>query len=283
MTVTGQAAGTARHYGFIGLGHQGSPMAERMIEAGLRPWLWARRSEILARYADREAVLATSPADMAGNVDVIGLCMYDAEATDNVIFGPDGLLETVRPGTLLAIHATVGPDYVTELAERVAEHGVRIVDAPVSGGDQAALAGRLVVIEGGADPDLDACAVMFAAYTHRVVRAGAVGSAQTAKLINNGLMTAITGLVYDAFVLGEQLGIPPVALGEVLGNGSAANPSVQTYLTLGGAQEFSARAWPTLHKDVALLDQLVTAHRCTTARLQDCATTTIREMERLRS
>ena len=93
---------------------------------------------------------------------------------------------------------------------------------------------------------------MFVAYSDNVVRVGPVGAAQAAKLVNNALMTAITGLVFDAFALGEAFSIDEAGLGRVLAGGSAANPSVGHYLALGGAETFSIRAWPTLHKDIAL-------------------------------
>jgi 3-hydroxyisobutyrate dehydrogenase-like beta-hydroxyacid dehydrogenase len=126
---------------------------------------------------------------------------------------------------------------------------------------------------------------MFATYSNRVVRAGGLGTAQSAKLINNALMTAITGLVYDAFALGDEFEVPLEALGEVLGNGSAANPSVDVFLALGGAREFSIKAWPTLHKDIALIEQVTSQAAATAATrtLLACASTTIREMERLRA
>jgi 3-hydroxyisobutyrate dehydrogenase len=278
----GDTARSGLAYGFIGLGHQGSPMAERMITGGLRPWLWARRPAVLDRYRDGEARIAGSPADVAAHADVIGLCMYDAAATDAVVLGPGGLLETARPGTVLAVHATVGPAYVRELAARVAGHGVRVVDAPVSGGDEAALAGRLLVITGGAPDDVASCTPMFRTYANRVTHVGDLGTAQAAKLINNSLMTAITGLVYDAFDLGDRLGIDADALGDILGNGSAANPSVAVYQALGGAREFSVRAWPTLHKDVALIEHLAAEQGLGAPGLLTSAAATIREMERLR-
>jgi len=264
-------------WGFIGLGHQGTPMAERMIGAGLRPWLWARRSEVLDRYATPDAVTAASPAALGAACDVIGLCLYDAEATDHVLFGPDGLMTDVRPGTVLAVHATIGPAAVRRLADRVAERGVHLVDAPVSGGDTAAEGALLVMTGGDADP-VARCAPMFATYAGRVVHLGAVGTAQTAKLVNNALMTAITGLVFDAFALGEALGLDPDGLGEVLANGSAANRSVDVHRAIG-ADAFSVAAWPTLHKDVALAGELGVP----TDRLLDVASSTIDEMHRRRT
>jgi len=239
-------------HGFIGLGHQGSPMAERMIAAGLRPWLWARRAEVLDRYRGTDARLASSPAEIGARCDVIGLCLYDADAIDTVLFGDEGLVAAARPGTVLAVHATVPPTYVTDLAARVADRGLRVVDAPVSGGDEAAAAGKLLVITGGEPDDVAVCEPMFSTYSDHVVPVGPAGAAQAAKLVNNSLMAAITGLVFDAFELGAALHIDEPGLGRILGGGSAANPSVHHYLALGGAETFSVRAWPTLHKDVAL-------------------------------
>jgi 3-hydroxyisobutyrate dehydrogenase len=263
-------------YGFIGLGHQGSPMADRMIAAGLRPWLWARRHEVLERYRREGAQLATSPAELGAHCDVIGLCLYDAEATDSVLFGDQGLMTTVRSGTVLALHSTVGPAYVQDLAIRVAQHGASVVDAPVSGGDAAAV-GQLLVMTGGNEDLCAICAPMFDTYASRVVHTGPIGSAQTAKLINNSLMTAITGLVFDAFDLGALLEVDRDRLGEILAHGSAANPSVNIYLGLG-ANRFSAAAWPTLHKDVALALSL----GVDTKLLLKTAASTIHEMDQRR-
>lgn len=269
-------------HGFIGLGHQGSPMAERMIAAGLRPWLWARRAEVLDRYRGTDARLAGSPADLAARCDVIGLCMYDAAATDAVLFGEDGVMAAARSGTVLAVHATVAPSYVGGLAERVADRGVRVVDAPVSGGDQAALDGHLLVIAGGDEEDLARCEAMFACYSDNVVPVGPIGAAQAAKLVNNALMTAITGLVFDAFALGEGFSIDEAGLGRVLAGGSAANPSVGHYLAMGGAETFSIRAWPTLHKDVPLAAAAAEGVTGSSGLLLATAEATIAEMERLR-
>lgn len=264
-------------YGFVGLGHQGTPMAERMIGAGLRPCLWARRPEILDRYAEADAVIAASPAEVGASCDVIGLCLYDAAAIESVLFGRVGLMTDIRPQTVVAVHSTVGPNYVQALADRVAGAGVVVVDAPVSGGPAAAK-GELLVIAGGDPPALERCGAMFASYANKIVRTGGIGSAQAAKLVNNSLMTAITGLVFDAFDLGAALGVDQAGLGEVLGNGSAANPSVGIYLALGATQ-FSVAAWPTLHKDVDLAHELGVP----AGPLLDAAGAAIAEMMRRRS
>jgi 3-hydroxyisobutyrate dehydrogenase len=267
-------------YGFVGLGHQGTPMAQRMIAEGLRPWLWARREEVLDRYGSADAQIAASPSDLGAACDVIGLCLYDADATEAVLFSPHGLMERIRPGTVIAIHATAGPGYVVDLALRAADRGVRVVDAPVSGGD-AALERKLLVMVGGEDEAIAACRPMFDTYAGRVVAVGGVGAAQAAKLVNNSLMTAITGLVFDAFEMGRRFGVDRAGLGEVLANGSAANPSVGVYLDLG-AEEFAIRAWPTLHKDLDLAEGAVGDGALARGLLLHAARGAIAEMERLR-
>lgn len=257
-------------------------MAERMIAAGQRPWLWARRAEVLDRYRAAEATLAATPAQLGAACDVIGLCLYDAAATDAVLDGDTGLLARIRPGTVLAVHATVGPGYVRDLAERVAALGVRVVDAPVSGGPAAA-EGRLLVVVGAEDADVARCRPMFATYSDNVVHLGAVGAAQATKLLNNALMTATAGLVFDVFELGEALGIDRDGLGAVLSGGSAACASIGYFLGAGGAQQLSANAWPTLHKDVALVEDLVAGTPLADGLLVAAAATTITTMARHRA
>jgi 3-hydroxyisobutyrate dehydrogenase len=193
-------------YGFVGLGHQGTPMAQHMIDRGLRPWLWARRSAILDRYRQTDARIATSLAELGARCDVIGLCLYDADASESVLFGPAGLVTAVRRNTVLAIHSTVGPDYIEGVVSRTAPRGINVVDAPVSGGDLA-LARQLLVVVGGEEKPCAPCIPMFDTYAGRVAKVAATGAAQAAKVVNNALMMAMAGMVIDAFDLGRRLGI----------------------------------------------------------------------------
>jgi len=271
------ADGAAITYGFIGLGHQGTPMAERMISQGLRPWLWARRQEVLDRYADADATIAESPAALGAACDVIGLCLFDADATDAVLFGPGELMRDIRPGTVLAVHSTVDADYVVALAERVADRGVHVVDAPVSGGPKAAT-GELLVIAAGDEAARQRCAPMFDTYAKLVVHAGDLGASQRAKLVNNCLMTAITGLVFDAFEFGAELGIGADALAEVLANGSSSNAVLPIY-RMTSAEDLSIRAYPTLSKDVAIARDVAAAAGLAEGALLRTAAATIADME----
>lgn len=268
-------------YGFVGLGHQGRPMAQRMIDDGLRPWIWARRGEIIDRYRGSEARIASGLAELGQRCDVIGLCMLDAAATDAVLWDDGGIMSTVRRGTVLAIHGTLGTEYVEQLARRAGERGVAVVDAPVSGGDRA-LTRELLVLVGGDDDAIDRCAPMFATYAAQVVRVGPVGAAQSAKIVHNALFIGIAGLLFDAFDLGDALGIDREGLGSILNGGAAATLVFPSVIGLGH-EEFARRAWPTLHKDLALAGPLAERTGATAGPLMAAADAAIARMAELRS
>lgn len=272
---------TTDRYGFVGLGHQGRPMAQRMIDGGLRPALWARRDVILDPYRGTDAHVASSLGEIGARCDVIGLCLLDGAATDAVLWGDGGIMSTIRPGSVLAMHATVGTDYVEALAVRAAEHGVAVVDAPVSGGDRA-LSAELLVIVGGDDEAVARCTPMFDTYAGQVVRVGAVGTAQSAKIVHNAVFIGIAGLLYDAFDLGDALGIDRAGLGAVLNGGAAATLVFPSLIGLGH-EDFAIRGWPTLHKDLDLAAPLARRAGVETSPLMRAATEAIARMAELRA
>lgn len=137
--------------GFIGLGSQGGPMARRIVESGHELAIWARRPQTLEPFADTAASVADSPAEVAADSDVVGICvMADADVED-VVLRSDGVLAGMRPGGIIAVHSTVHPETCRRIAERAASCHVDVIDAPVSGGGQAAAEGNLVVMVGGDD------------------------------------------------------------------------------------------------------------------------------------
>jgi 3-hydroxyisobutyrate dehydrogenase len=135
--------------GFIGLGSQGGPMARRIIEAGYPVTLWARRPATLEPFADTNAKTAGSPAELAAASDLVCVCVRDDADTEEVV---DAVLGGLAAGGVIAVHSTVHPDTCRRLAERAQAGGVRLIDAPVSGGAPAAEAGRLLVMAGRLPP-----------------------------------------------------------------------------------------------------------------------------------
>ncbi|MFI6310307.1 NAD(P)-dependent oxidoreductase [Nocardia fusca] len=245
--------------GFIGLGSQGAPMARRIAAAGHPTTLWARRSETLAALADTGAAVAESPAALAAASDLVCLCVVgDADVTQ-VVEGAEGVLSGLTSGGIIAIHSTVHPDTCREIALLAAQQGVQIVDAPVSGGGQAAAEGRLLVMVGGETDAVDRCRPVFDSYAGRVEHLGALGAGQVAKLLNNLLFTANLATAASTFTLGKELGIDPQRLGAILSDGTANSFALSTIAPLGGSLEvLAAHADGLLRKDVGLIGDLAT-------------------------
>ena len=239
--------------GFIGLGSQGAPMARRIAEAGFPLTLWARRPASLEPFAGTAAKVARTPAELAAASDVIGLCVRDDDDIREVTAGEDGVLAGVGPGTVIAVHSTVHPDTVKQLSVRAREKGAVVVDAPVSGGQPAAAAGRLLVMAGG-DPEAVArCQPVFATFGDPVVHLGPLGAGQVAKLLNNTLFTAHLAVAASLLKLGADLGVDTARLAQVLGHGSGASFGLARVADAGGSlSRIAGHAGPLLAKDVRL-------------------------------
>jgi 3-hydroxyisobutyrate dehydrogenase len=172
-----EGTSTVGTVGFIGLGDMGGAMAGRIIAAGHPTVLWARRPEALEPFAAPIVEFADSPADLASRSDLVGVCVWHDEDVLDVCTRADGVFAGCRPGTVVAIHATVLPSTCEALAAAAPE-GVAVLDVPVSGGHAGAEAGTLVVAIGG---DADAAArvsAVFGAFGDPVIYMGPLGSGQ---------------------------------------------------------------------------------------------------------
>ncbi|WP_106402645.1 NAD(P)-dependent oxidoreductase [Actinocorallia populi] len=244
--------------GFIGLGSQGAPMARRIIEAGIPTTLWARRAETLESFAGTGARFAASPAEVGAASDLACVCVVDDAGVEEVVSGPNGLLEGMRLGSVIAVHSTVHPDTCARLAERAAERGVGLVDAPVSGGGPAAEAGTLLVMAGGSPEDVERCAPVFRTYGDPVVHLGPLGAGQRAKLINNLLLAANLGVAEGAFALARAFGVDPEQLSVVLerGSGSSFATGMMGRSARFTLEPMGAKAGPLLQKDARIAGEL---------------------------
>lgn len=239
--------------GFIGLGQQGTPIARRIAEAGIPVTVWARRPEVVEQAAAWGAEAADSPAALGAACDVVGICVFDAAAVEEVLFGPDGVIDAATPDTVVLMHTTLSPADARRIAERAAQHDVVVLDAPVSGGPNAAAAGELVVLLGGPTEIADAVRPVVDAYAGHVISFAEIGSAQHAKLVNNGLLAAQVALVVDAVRLGAQGGVDSGQLLDVLRNGSARSYAADLFAMFGSVDRLAGSHFkPTVGKDVQL-------------------------------
>ncbi|GFG72427.1 NAD(P)-dependent oxidoreductase [Mycolicibacter senuensis] len=258
--------------GFIGLGSQGAPMARRIIEGGYSTTLWARRAGTLESFADTEARVADSPADLGRASDLVCLCVVGDADVEQVVQGENGVLAGMQSGGIIAIHSTVHPDTCRRLAQHCADRGVAVIDAPVSGGGPAAEAGTLLVMAGGDEDVVQRCRPVFETYADPVVHLGGLGSGQLTKLLNNLLFTANLGTAVTALALGEQLGVSRERLAEVVSRGSSNSFALNSVRGSGGTLDrLAGLAGSLLQKDVRLVADLAQQAAATPGAVLDAA------------
>ena len=239
--------------GFIGLGSQGAPMARRIVESGYPLVLWARRVETLMPFDDTPARRAASIAELGARAQHVGICVVDDAGVRQVCAE---LLPAMRPGGCIAIHSTVHPDTVVELAKQAAAREIMLLDAPVSGGGPAAAAGTLTVMVGGEEQAVTAARPILETFAGLVVRVGGVGAGQMAKLVNNALMAAHLAMAHHALAAGTALGLDRKALGEIVKVSSGRSYGFEVYARLPAPGAFGHGA-KLLAKDIRLLGEVL--------------------------
>ncbi|KVR28344.1 2-hydroxy-3-oxopropionate reductase [Burkholderia ubonensis] len=259
--------------GFCGPGLMGAPMIRHLLAAGHRVGVWNRtraKSEALA--ADGARVVDT-PRALAEQVETVLMCVLDARAVGDVVFGPDGLLSgdaAARRVRRIVDHSSIPPGVTRDYAKRAADLGVGWVDAPVSGGVPGAQAGTLAVMAGGRAEDLDAVRPLIDAYAARITHMGDAGAGQTAKLCNQAIVTATVTAIAEAVGLAQASGIDAARLAQALAGGWADSVLLQTFvprMTSSGHSPIGALG--TFQKDV---DTIADAARDTGAVMPVSAT-----------
>ena len=202
--------------GFIGLGQIGAPMAKRWLawDGGLTVFDVA--PEATVPFATAGAHVAASPAEVAERSQVISVMVRDDAQVTEVLTGPDGILSTASPGTVVAIHSTVEADTPARLAELAAASGVEVIDAPVSGGMMGAHSGTLALMLGGSDEAVARVAEPFALLGTLVAHLGPIGAGTRAKLARNLITFASFAAVGEAYRLAEAAGVDLAKLGDVV-------------------------------------------------------------------
>lgn len=243
--------------GFVGLGNQGAPIAQRIVDGGFDCAVWARRAEALEPFRDGPARIAASLPNLGEGLDLLGACLFDAAGAREVLFGPNGVARAMPRGAVIAVHSTVSPAEVRQIADEAAALGLRVLDAPVSGGAIKAAQGELVTMVGGDPRTLAECRPVFSTFASQIVHLGDVGAGQQAKLINNAMLTAHIAIAADAFALAAELGLDRAALAEVLRTGSGRSFGAEMVAAASAQSVGGSQARPTLSKDVRLLAELV--------------------------
>jgi 3-hydroxyisobutyrate dehydrogenase-like beta-hydroxyacid dehydrogenase len=252
-TVATPSRSEIARVGFIGLGDMGGALVSRIIGAGFPTVLWARRPQVLSSFSGAAVHAAATPAELASGVDLVGICVWDDDAVREVVCGRDGVLAGCRPGTVIAIHSTVHPHTCQELAEAAATHEAVVLDAPVSGGREVALTGKLVVAVGGDEKTFRRSRPVLASFGDPVIHLGGLGAGQVAKLVNNALLAANLAVANDALAVAHSLGVQADAMVEVLRRGSGRSYAVDVAVAGRGSATIREQAAGPLGKDIGCL------------------------------
>lgn len=213
-----EQTGTEPALGYIGLGNQGAPMANRLVGWPGGLVVFDVRTEAMTPLAERGATAADSVAEVAKTADVISVTVLtDAQVREVV----GELAEHARSGTIIAIHSTIEPGTAAELADQLRPRGIAVVDAPVSGGAAAADKGELAVMVGADDDAYDRVKPVFKQWASMVVRAGETGAGTRMKLARNMLTFIGFAAACEAQKLAEAAGIDLQKLGRVVRHSDA--------------------------------------------------------------
>ncbi|MGO9647587.1 2-hydroxy-3-oxopropionate reductase [Candidatus Sulfotelmatobacter sp. SbA7] len=188
---------------FLGLGIMGRAMALNLVKAGHEVTVWNRTPG-----KDVEgAKTATCPAEAARDAEVIWLCVADTEAVESVLFGPQGVDESLADGQIIVDSSTISPSATRRFAERVGAKGVQYVDAPVTGSKVGAENGTLIFIVGGEEAAIERLKPLFAATGKKIFRMGETGKGEAAKLAMNLQIALIFEGFAEALTLATKLGV----------------------------------------------------------------------------
>ncbi len=207
--------------GFIGLGLMGKPMARNLMRAGYRLTVHNRSRAPVAELAAEGATSASTPREVAAAADVVITCLPDSPEVEEVVLGPDGIIEAAHPGLVYIDMSTISPAFTRRLADRLAEAGITMLDAPVSGGDIGAQQGTLAIMVGGPKETFDACLPIFQAMGQRITYVGESGAGQTAKAANQIIVAGTMAVMGEALVLVAKSGVDPARVVEAISGGAA--------------------------------------------------------------
>ncbi|MGW3626993.1 NAD(P)-dependent oxidoreductase [Streptomyces sp. NPDC000880] len=237
--------------GFCGLGTMGLPMAANLARALGDLQVWNRSPGRIGELDPGTITVHDTPASLARSADTIVLMLWDGTAVDEVLFGPDGIAAAARPGTLVTDMSTSSPGAAREISCRLAERGIRYVDAPVTGARARAENGTLVIMAGGSEADVAEARQITAPMAQTLRHVGPVGSGQLLKLANNVLGFLNISAVAEALALVRAHGADPQQAVELFLGGTGRSLALELYGPWLAEQRFDVGVAATVaHKDL---------------------------------
>src|SRR5918994_2468514 len=206
---------------FLGLGTMGAAMAANLARAGFPVTAWNRTPGRAPELADLGVEMAPTPAAAVGDTPIVVICVSDTPDVESVLFGDDGVVSAARSGTLVIDCSTIAPSGSWDFAARLRERGLRMVDAPVSGGSEGARNATLTIFVGGDERDVEHARPVLSALGRTITHVGPIGAGQAVKAVNQVILAGAYLGVAEGIVLAIKAGLDVEQVIEALSGGAA--------------------------------------------------------------
>lgn len=208
---------------FIGMGTMGAPMALNILKAGHTVTVHNRSREKEKPVAEAGAGRSASPAQAAAGAEIVVTCVSDTPDVEAVVLGESGVIQGAAPGTVVVDMSTVSPSATRRIAAALAEKGVRMLDAPVSGGSEGAQKGTLSIMVGGEAEDLEKARPVLETMGKTITHVGPIGAGQLTKAINQIVVAGTYWGVAEGIAIGLKAGLDMQKVVQAVGGGAAGS------------------------------------------------------------
>lgn len=215
--------------GFIGLGIMGQPMALNLIKSGHSLAVYGRRAETMEPLKAKGAAACSSPKDVASRSDITIVMVSDTPDVEQVVLGDNGVIHGARTGSVLVDMSTISPSATRDMAKKLAERGIEMLDAPVSGGDIGAIQGTLSIMAGGKPEVFERVKPVLECMGKTIVHIGSNGAGQVAKACNQIVVAVTIEAVAEALMLARASGVDAGKVRDALLGGFAYSRALEVH------------------------------------------------------
>ena len=236
--------------GFIGLGIMGKPMAKNLIKCGHELIVFDHIKENMEELGKAGAKVAASNAELAADCEMVITMLPNSPNVKEVVCGDNGVLSTAKPGLIVIDMSSIAPLASQEIAKACADKGVRMLEAPVSGGEPKAIEGTLSVMCGGDEALFNECVPILKRMGADVVYCGEAGAGNTTKLANQVIVAVNIAAVSEALMLAKRAGVDPNRVYDAIRGGLAGS----TVLNAKGTMMLANNTKPGFKIDLHIKD-----------------------------
>ncbi|MCY4159281.1 MAG: NAD(P)-dependent oxidoreductase [Bacteroidetes bacterium] len=209
--------------GFIGLGIMGTGMVHNLLKAGFEVHIWNRTPSRMIPITALGAHGASYASDVAALSDIVILCVSGTQDVQEILFGNNGVDKGARHGSLIIDTSTISPQATLNMAAQLQKAGLRMLDAPISGGSEGAINGTLSIMVGGDETDVLYAMDVFEAMASRITHVGGAGAGQMVKLVNQILVVGTMQAISEALVFAQKGGLDLTKTLEAVEHGAAGS------------------------------------------------------------